>query len=76
MLHTQWGKWRYPCGYGAVLPDLVFDSLPYTDRPMKDLGLNVYRKGSGWLANLTEPHMPSDYSEIVNEWITREHPGT
>jgi len=24
MLHTQWRKWRYPCGYGASLPDFVF----------------------------------------------------
>lgn len=24
MLHTQWGKWRYPCGYGASLPGTLY----------------------------------------------------
>jgi carboxylesterase type B len=28
MLHTQWGKSRFPCGYGTSLPDFVFESLP------------------------------------------------
>lgn len=28
MLHTQWGRWRHPTGYGASLPDFVFDAVP------------------------------------------------
>ena len=73
MLHTQWGKWRYPCGYGASLPDLVFDALPYMDLLMRDLGLPVHRK-KGWLADLTEPYGPEEYQGLVQEW-RRGHPG-
>jgi cation diffusion facilitator CzcD-associated flavoprotein CzcO len=28
MVHTQWGRWRHPTGYGASLPDFVFDAIP------------------------------------------------
>ncbi|KAJ4382965.1 hypothetical protein N0V86_002192 [Didymella sp. IMI 355093] len=31
MMHTQWDKWRYPCGYGASLPDFVFRGIHYVD---------------------------------------------
>lgn len=37
MLHTQWGKWRYPCGYGARFPDFAFDALVYIDLMLRDL---------------------------------------
>lgn len=68
MLHTQWGKWRYPCGYGASLPDFVFDALPYMDLLLQDLGLKVLRKGSWW-ADLTVPYGPEDYRGLVGEWV-------
>lgn len=68
MLHTQWGKWRYPCGYGASLPDFVFEGLPYANMLMMDMGLNTYRKKS-WLKDLIEPHTPPDFAGILEEWI-------
>ena len=34
MLHTQWGKWRHPTGYGASLPDFVFDAIPVSALPL------------------------------------------
>nr|POE74706.1 dimethylaniline monooxygenase [n-oxide-forming] 1 [Quercus suber] len=68
MLHTQWGKWRYPCGYGAAFPDFVFDALPYIDLLLKDLGLNVNRK-KGWLADISEPYGPGDWAGLVDEWV-------
>ena len=68
MLHTQWGKWRYPCGYGANLPDFVFDALPYIDLLLKDLGLKVNRK-NGWFTDITEPYSPRDFVGLVDEWV-------
>lgn len=67
MLHTQWGKWRYPTGYGASLPDFVFDAVPYMDLLVKDLALNPNRK-AGWFTDLTEPYGPPDYKGLVDEW--------
>ncbi|KAF4548411.1 Pyridine nucleotide-disulfide oxidoreductase-like protein 8 [Elsinoe fawcettii] len=67
VLHSQWGKWRYPCGYGATLPDLAFDCLPYFDLLIKDLGLKNHRKSSRW-AELTEPYKPWDYDTLVEEY--------
>ncbi|KXT15400.1 hypothetical protein AC579_2214 [Pseudocercospora musae] len=66
MTHTQWGKWRYPTGYGASLPDFVFDAIPYTDMMVKDLGLNPNRK-QGW-ADVTQPYGPPDYKGLIDEW--------
>ncbi|RGP61380.1 FAD-containing monooxygenase [Fusarium longipes] len=71
MLHTQWGKWRYPCGYGADLPDLVFEGLPYCNMLMKDMGLETHRKG-GRFAELTSPYLPADFRGLVEEWMEKE----
>lgn len=73
MLHTQWGKWRYPCGYGASIPDLAFDTQSYIDLLLKDCGINIRRK-AGFIANLFHPHEPQDYVGLVDEWIEK-HPG-
>lgn len=67
MLHTQWGKWRYPCGYGASLPDFVFDGLPYANMLLRDLGLKINRKSSWW-ADLTSPYLPRDFAGLMEEW--------
>lgn len=72
MLHTQWGKWRFPCGYGASLPDFVFEGLPYVNMLMKDMGLNMYRKKS-WVKELTEAYTPFDFAGMWDEWV-RQHP--
>ncbi|KAJ4423606.1 hypothetical protein N0V82_001774 [Gnomoniopsis sp. IMI 355080] len=72
MLHTQWGKWRFPCGYGASLPDFVFEGLPYTNMLMKDMDLNPYRKKS-WVKELTEAYTPHDFAGMWDEWVGK-HP--
>jgi hypothetical protein len=72
MLHTQWGKWRYPTGYGASLPDFVFDALPYMGLLLGDLGLKVNRK-NGVIAELTEAYSPRDFVGLVDEWVNA-HP--
>ncbi|CAO2653061.1 Nn.00g024720.m01.CDS01 [Neocucurbitaria sp. VM-36] len=71
MLHTQWGKWRYPCGYGASLPDFVFESLPYFDMLLRDMGLETHRHGGLW-RELTSPYYPRDYRGLVEEWQARQ----
>lgn len=72
MLHTQWGKWRYPCGYGASLPDFVFEGLPYANMLMRDMGLKTHRKPS-WVKELLEPYTPPDFAGILDEWA-QSHP--
>jgi len=67
MLHTQFEKWRYPCGYGASLPDFAFDSLPYIDLLMNDLGLKSHRKPSQ-LQEILEPYKPKDYLGLTKEF--------
>lgn len=70
MLHTQWGRWRYPTGYGASLPDFAFDSIPYVDMLVNDLGLSARRKSS-LFKELTEPYEPRDYAKLVDEWAAK-----
>lgn len=67
MLHTQWGKWRYPCGYGASLPDIVFEGIPYADMLLRDMSLRAHRKSS-LFAELTSPYTPKDYADVFGEW--------
>ena len=73
MLHTQWGKWRYPIGYGASLPDFVFDAIPYTDMLLNDMKLPIHRK-KGMLAEVFSPYVPGDYAGVIDEW-RRGHVG-
>ena len=67
MLHTQWGKWRYPCGYGAKYPDFAFDALCYIDLMLRDLGLKNHRK-DGLLQEVFEAYKPTDYVGLMEEW--------
>ncbi|KAI8943671.1 hypothetical protein NX059_001655 [Plenodomus lindquistii] len=67
MMHTQWGKWRYPCGYGASLPDFVFEGIPYVDMLLKDVGIQNKRKSS-FLKELISPYTPEDYNGVLEEY--------
>ncbi|KAI0697521.1 hypothetical protein C8T65DRAFT_582553 [Cerioporus squamosus] len=67
MLHTQFGRWRYPCGYGGRMPDFVFDAVPYVDMLMRDLGLESHRKRNV-LAEVVVPYGPEDYMNLPGEW--------
>lgn len=67
VLHTQFGKWRYSRGFGARFPDMFFDSLPYLDLMLKDIGIENQRKKSWWAERFT-PYMPGDYVGIVDEY--------
>lgn len=67
VLHNRFGKWRYPADHGVKYPDFVFEAVPYMDTLMKDLGLEVRRKG-GWWREVTEAYGPEDYADIDDEW--------
>jgi len=71
MLHTQWGKWRYPCGYGASLPDFVFEGVPYFDLLLRDMGLENHRQKNLW-QELTSPYYPACYNGVVEEWQAKQ----
>ena len=67
VLQSQFGKWRYPAGYGEKFPDFVFDAIPYIDMLLKDLGLKWLRKKSRW-SEWFDPYGPEDYRGLVDEW--------
>lgn len=65
-----YGKLRRPreCGGAAGKHgDLVFDSLPYVDTLLRELGLLPRRK-KNWWKELFEVYLPRDYRGIVEEW--------
>jgi hypothetical protein len=71
ILHSQFGKWRHPAaagGYGEIFPDMAFDSLPFVDLLLKDLGLPSHRKGGWWWREWFVPYTQSDYRGLVLEW--------
>ncbi|KAJ9617259.1 hypothetical protein H2200_000980 [Cladophialophora chaetospira] len=67
VLHSQFGKWRYPTSYGPSFPDFVFDAVPYLDMLLRDLNLESHRK-KGRLADIFDPYGPEDYIGLVDEW--------
>lgn len=67
-LHTQFVKWRYPCGYGDSLPDFAFEALPYVDLLLNDVGVKNHRKTSQ-VAELLEAYKPKDYKGLTEEWL-------
>ncbi|KXJ84755.1 putative dimethylaniline monooxygenase [Microdochium bolleyi] len=67
-LHTQFVKWRYPCGYGDSLPDFAFESLPYIDLLLNDVGVKNHRKQTQ-ISELLEPYKPKDYQGLTAEWL-------
>ena len=72
ILHTQFEKIRYPCGYGASLPDFAFDCVQYIDLLLTDLNIPCNRKSS-YLKELFSPYKPRDYKGLTQEWATSHH---
>ena len=67
VLHSRFGKWRYPAGHGSKYPDFAFDAVPYFDMLLQQLGLQSHRKG-GRIAEWFHPYGPEDYRGLVDEW--------
>ncbi|KAH7138004.1 hypothetical protein B0J11DRAFT_2773 [Dendryphion nanum] len=74
---TQYCVLRNAMGYGNKFPDLVFDSLPYFDLLMRDMGLEGKRKGSlgpwgrNWGRECFRSYGPEDYRGVVGVWEER-----
>ncbi|KAJ4365884.1 hypothetical protein N0V83_008506 [Neocucurbitaria cava] len=66
---TQYCVLRGAMSYGHTLPDLVFDSLPYFDVLLADLGVRGGRKG-GWWKGLGSVWCLMDRRIIVG-WLGR-----
>lgn len=74
ILHGIYGQIRRPKesgGAGSKYPDLVFDSFPYIDTLLADLGLQTMRKSS-WGKEMFEPYRPQDYKDLVEEWVAKQ----
>ncbi|KAL6249321.1 hypothetical protein RBB50_003174 [Rhinocladiella similis] len=69
VLHSQFGRWRYPIGYGPSFPDFVFDAVPYVDMLLRDVNLESHRK-RGKMADMFDPYGPEDYVGLIDEWKT------
>ncbi|KAF1844024.1 flavin-binding monooxygenase-like protein-like protein [Cucurbitaria berberidis CBS 394.84] len=64
---TQYCAIRGAMGYGRTLPDLVFDSLPYFDVLLGDLGFTGKRKGGLLgLRECVKSYGPEDYRGLLN----------
>jgi hypothetical protein len=73
---TQYCALRNTMGFGNKYPDLVFDSLPYFDLLMQDLGFDGKRKGStlglkNWGAECFRSYGPEDYKGLIEDWERR-----
>jgi hypothetical protein len=62
---------RYPYGFGRRFPDFVFDSIPWNDQLLVDVGMEPKRKGEWW-REYFEPYMPSDYRGLTEEWLAKQ----
>ncbi|MCJ1297767.1 hypothetical protein MMC08_000555 [Hypocenomyce scalaris] len=72
-LFNRFGRWRYPYGFGAGFPDVVFDGIPYIDLLCQDLGLRYWRKGWGWVGEVFGgSYVQDDYRGLVEEWLKKE----
>ena len=70
ILENVYGRMRRPKESGGAAgkyPDLVWDSLPYVDTLLRDLGLSPNRKSSWWKERF-EVYLPRDYRGIIEEW--------
>ncbi|KAK7702110.1 hypothetical protein SLS57_011494 [Botryosphaeria dothidea] len=72
-LYARFGKWRSPAGYGDKHGDLAFETLPYYDELLRDLGLRFKRKGN-WLKEAVAAYGPADYMGLVQEWLGSNRP--
>ena len=61
-------------GFGDRFGDMAFESLPYIDLLLRDLGMEWTRKKGwfAWLREVFEPYHQSDYIGLVQEWLQKE----
>ncbi|KAL4802448.1 hypothetical protein BDV18DRAFT_146747 [Aspergillus unguis] len=74
VLDRKYGEIRRPHETGGLAGrhgDFVFDSLPYIDELLDDLGIECKRKRNWW-RELTEAYSANDYRGIVQEWVNKK----
>ena len=64
---NRFGYLRYPCGFAQFYPEFVYDTVPYADMLLSDLGLAAWRKPSLW-QEIFEGYTSHDYKGINQEW--------
>lgn len=64
-----WNKRRY-LSNGELGHFAAFDSVPYVDRLLDEVGLKAHRK-KGWLGNMFSPIMPSDLGKVWEEYLAK-----
>ncbi|KAF2161924.1 hypothetical protein M409DRAFT_69447 [Zasmidium cellare ATCC 36951] len=71
ILQSEYQELRRPKiagGAGEKFPDLVFDSIPYVDILLGDLGLEAKRKGNNF-RDLMTPYTLKHYRGLVQDWL-------
>lgn len=74
-LESEYQRLRRPkegAGAGGQYLDLVFDTLPYVDSLLEDVGVKTKRK-EVWWQDLLLPYTLRDYRGIVQEWMALRH---
>ncbi|KAH8707117.1 putative dimethylaniline monooxygenase [Phaeosphaeriaceae sp. PMI808] len=51
-----------------TIPDFAFESLPYVDLLLNDVGVKIHRKRNQ-IAELFEPYKPGDYKGLTQEYV-------
>jgi hypothetical protein len=65
---TQYYVIRGAMSYGRTLPDVVFDSLPYFDMLLKDIGMQGKRKGGLFgVRECFKSYGPEDYKGLIGD---------
>ena len=62
---------RHPYGFGRRYQDTFWDSVPWNDLLLRDLGLSGKRKGGSWYREICEPYTMSDYRGGTAEWLEK-----
>ncbi|RSL45706.1 hypothetical protein CEP51_016042 [Fusarium floridanum] len=73
-LFVRYSKWRTPAGCGSKHGDMIFETMPYWDQLLQDLGLPYKRKPS-WVQEIFMPYGVGDYKGLVQEWIQLKKAG-
>ena len=64
-----WNKRRY-LSNGELGNFAAFDSVPYVDKLLDEIGVTSHRK-KGWLGNMFAPIMPADLGRVWHEYLAR-----
>ena len=67
-LQTQFHRLRTPAGCGDRHGEFTFETLPFYDLLLRDMGIKTQRKPTWW-KDKTEPHGPADYKGLVDDYI-------